>query len=245
MAPSIEFPKEVSIEELKQKLHANDFARFEKRNGQIVSIDLKDSGVTDLAPLAGMPLQLLMLENLNITDLTPLKGMELEELYLEGSKVTNFEPLKNVAVSKLHLNNTLIEDISGLNLDAVNTLWIPHTKVKSIVPLKGHQLESFDCENTPVDDLSPLIGMHTLQRLNIANTAVTDLKPLGDLKLQRLIFTPEKITSGIEMVRNMPSLRSIGETFDTVTTPEVFWKYWDQKMQQKATTPSNEPAPTK
>jgi hypothetical protein len=241
-AEAIELPEEITIDELRTKLKANQYAQFRKQGGQIVFADLRDSGVTDLTPLAGLPLMDLMLENLQIKDLSPLKGMNLNQLYLNDSAIEDISPLANVQAKLLNLNGTKIKDISSLANMKLDTLWIPHTQVTDISPLaKQEAMISLDCEESPVTDIAPLANVLSLQRLNIAKTQVTDLTPLAKHNLTRLIFSPEKIKTGIDIARNMTSIQEIGSNLDQKMTPDVFWKLFDetQAASQNKTDPSD------
>ena len=80
-------------------------------------------------------------------------------------------------------------------------------------------------------DLTPISEMKSLQRLNIARSAVTDVTPLKDLKLERIIFTPEKITKGLDVLRKMDSLTAMHTHFappnERFLTPAEFWEAYD------------------
>jgi len=149
-------------------------------------------------------------------------------LYLEGTNVKNLAPLTEARLQFLNLKNTPVEDITPLKDQPLNTLWLVGTKVKSLEPLVGKTLISLDVENTTVEDLSPLRKLPSLERLNIAGSAVTDLTPLQGLRLNRLIFTPEKISKGLNVARSMPTLKEIGPTLKTATNPAKFWAMRDQ-----------------
>ncbi len=250
VATAVDGKPEISVVTLRKRLGANSKAEFTKAGGRIIAIDLRQSGVTDIAPLKGLPLKYLDLTMLPITDLSALKGMPLEELYLEGTKVTDLSPLAGMPLKVLRMEHVPVEDISplaGMKLERLNlfdtkvkdisvvagmplnTLWITESKVEDISVLQGMKLESLDLRKTAVTDLSPMAGNEKLQRLNIAESGVTDLTPLKGLHLQRLIFTPEKITTGIEFIQNMPSIRKIGPSFDEVVDPATFWTEWNAK----------------
>ena len=64
-------------------------------------------------------------------------------------------------------------------------------------------------------------------RLNMTGSEVTDLTPLKGMPLQRLIFTPSKITKGIEVIRDSPTLQGIGTDFDNVKAAAEFWQEYD------------------
>ncbi|MCG6157591.1 leucine-rich repeat domain-containing protein [Rubinisphaera margarita] len=244
VAKAIDGTPEISIATLRKRLGANSQAEFQKAGGRIIAANLARSGVTDLEPLKGLPLKYLDLTLLSIDDLSPLAGMPLEELFLEGTQVTDLSPLKGMPLRVLRLEHTPVKDISplaGMELNRLGlfdtqvedisvvkdmpleTLWLTETPVKDISVLKGKVIVSLDIEKTSISDLSPLTGNQELKRLNIAHSEVTDLRPLGGLRLERLIFTPEKIQQGMDVARTMLSLREIGRSFETMMEPAQFW----------------------
>lgn len=85
-----------------------------------------------------------------------------------------------------------------------------------------------DCSKTPVADLSPLEGM-PLTWLVFGNTAVSDASPLAGMALTQVFLTPKNITKGINVLRQMKSLKTIGLSFDDKDkyTPAEFWKKYD------------------
>lgn len=240
--------KVTTIADLRKALGANDNAQFFKRSGEIYRAQLGQSGVTDLEPLRGVPLTELDLYNLPITDISPLEGMQLRILYLEGTHVSDISVLKGMPLEELYLQDTNVSDLSplegmplrmlnlkGCPIDSIenvsefplNTLWIPSTQVSDLTPLAASNLESLDIEDTPVESLLPIAGMLSLKRLNMAKCAVTDLRPLKGLALTRLVFTPSRITHGIDLVRAMDSLEEIGPSFEQRLRPDEYWRLYD------------------
>jgi hypothetical protein len=63
--------------------------------------------------------------------------------------------------------------------------------------------------------------------LNIAETPITDLAPLSGLRLQRITLTPARITAGIEVLRNMPSLTQIQTDINEPLSTADFWQRFD------------------
>lgn len=239
---------QVSVEKLRRQLGANENAKFNKAGGQIREVSLWQSGVTDISPLKGlplksldlggvpvkdlnvlkgMPLEVLVLEETGITDLSVVKDMPLRILKIQDTQVKNLTPLRGLQLEQLNLKGTPVENIDVVADMPLGTLWIPDTKITDLSPLEGKRLESLDVQQTPVDSLEVLRGMTSLKRLNIAESKVTDLTPLEGLTLDRLIFTPTNITKGLDVVRNMPSLRSLGTGFDTILPAERFWQNFD------------------
>ncbi|MBT4865663.1 MAG: hypothetical protein HON53_11200 [Planctomycetaceae bacterium] len=222
-------------------------AQFGPQDGEIIAVSLRDTGVTDLSPLAGMKLQSLDLFQTKVSDLSPLEGMPLVELmadetavsdisplagmplktlWLNATAVEDISPLKGMPIEKLNLFGTKVVDISVIATLPLNTLWLRDVPVKDFRPLKGLYLDSLDVQGTAFgdDDLALLKAMPVL-RLNIADTQVTDLTSLQNLKLTRLIFTPDRIKSGLDVVRSMNSLRELDVTFREPKrlAPPEFW----------------------
>lgn len=206
-------------------------------------LDLTKSKVTDLSPLAGVKtLTQLFAEETGVADLSPLKDLPLATLYLIKSPVADLSPLAGKEMQELNLCETAVTDLSGLQGTKLGILWLRKTKVVDLSPLKGSSLVSLDVQDSQVADLSPLAEIKTLERLNIAGAPVTDLTPLAGLTLQRLIFTPGSITAGIDVVRNMTSLRQIDTSFEgveTPLTPEEFWPKYDQGEFAKPSEPAS------
>ncbi len=216
------------------------------------NIGLAETKVSDLSPLKGMQLKHIDGTRSQVADISALEGMtQLAHVYFEGAKIKDISPLTSAPLKVLWLNGCPVEDLSPLenkqldelnlcdtaleNLDTVKTmklgtLWMRNTKVKDLTPIAEHGLESLDVQGSAINDLSSLVKMTSLKRLNISQTDVTDLTPLGELALNRLIFSPEKITKGIEAVRNMTSLQALDTSFEGTSrpmSPSEFWERYD------------------
>ena len=223
-------------------------------DGEIIVLVLRDAKVADLSPLQGLKLRAIDLFNTPVSDISALKGMPLEGVYLEGTQVKDLSPLKGAPIRALYLSRTPVEDltplegmpIASLNLLGtrvsdirvlatlpLNTLWLNSTPVSDIAPLAGcRRLVSLTLYGTHVTDLRPIADLAQLQRLHIGNTNITDLRPLQRMNLSRLIFTPSKITHGIDVVREMPSIFQIDtkmdmEGNDRLMSPREFWQRYD------------------
>jgi Leucine-rich repeat (LRR) protein len=157
--------------------------------------------------------------------------MPLEKLWLKGCPVSDVGALAGKALSELSLTDTQVESIDFCRtVPSLGILWLRGTRVADLSPLRNVEISSLDVQDTPVANLAPLAGKVGLQRLNIAGTQVTDLRPLTGLPLTRLIFSPEKITEGMDAVRGMTTLRQLDVQFDDpdhVLSPEEFWRKFD------------------
>jgi len=160
--------------------------------------------VRDLTPLEGMPLTNLSLYRcVQVRDLTPLKGMKLISLDLEDVKVRDLSPLKGMPLTSLNLGNCL--------------------QVGDLTPLKGMPLTGLrlvNCEQ--VRDLTPLKDM-PLTWLDISgHDQIRDLTPLQGMNLTEVSVTPKNITKGMDVLRQMKSLKKIN-----ALPPADFWKKYD------------------
>jgi hypothetical protein len=195
-------------------------------------LDLSKCDLTDLSPLQGLPLTELYLEdNARLADITALRGMPLQKLYLSRTRVENLGPLRGAPLEDMNLLGARVKDLTPLAECPIKMLWLTGCPVEDISPLRRVPLVSLTLQDTRVSDLSPLEG-HSLQRLHIGGTEVTDLTPLGSSQLTRLIFTPAKITTGLDAVRKIATLQELGTRFDDAADdkmpPASFWELYDK-----------------
>jgi len=255
-APAVDDPAARRQEQLLEQLGAlnpefkSDNARFHQENGQIVAAEFDDSGLKDISPLKGLPLKFLTLKNCPVSDLSALQGMPLEELALEetsvidlgplsesplrslwlnNAPVSDLKPLSNLPLTSLNLLGTKVSDLAPLRSMPLEMLWLNETQVADLSPLAECPLQSLTAHKTPVSDISVVRQLPTLQRLHIGETEVADLRPLAGLRLTRLIFTPARITQGIEVVRQMDTLQELDVELREPQrwSPEEFWRRYD------------------
>lgn len=192
----------------------------------LISLNISRTAVADLAPLRGMPLLELLTDGTQVSDLSPLKGMLLGGLSIRGLNVFDLSPLRGMPLTKLDCTSSKVTDLSPLQMMALTYLDCIGTKVTDLSPLKGMPLEVLYVANTPVSDLSPLHGMPLLA-LDIRNTPVSDLTPLQGMNLNSVLFTPKNISKGIDVIRQMKSVRVVGIPGAEIVSPEEFWKKYD------------------
>ena len=200
------------------------------RGMPLEQVAMMDAPVTDLSPLAECgSITHLYLEQTQVSDLTPLKALPLKALYLNGCPVTDLSPLVGKQLDELNLCDTQVESLEPFAEMELGIVWLRNTAVTDLSPLSGRSVVSLDIQGSQISDLSPLANVSTLERLNIAETPVTDLTPLAALPLTRLIFSPEKIESGIDVIRAMASLREIDTEFEgqAAMSPAEFWERFD------------------
>ena len=78
-------------------------------------------------------------------------------------------------------------------------------------------LDSLQINSTRASDagLAHFKGM-PLRRLVINNTGITDLTPLQGMPLEEIRLTPKNITRGLDILRDMKSLKTIGIDWEPI-----------------------------
>ncbi|HZZ26983.1 MAG TPA: hypothetical protein VFE46_03160 [Pirellulales bacterium] len=158
------------------------------------SVDLDSSGVTDLSPLADLPLKILNLRDTKVTDLSPLRSPvlrdALREIRLWKTKIADFSPIaecKNLEV--FDASDTLLPDLSVVKGMKLRTLNVERTSVTDIAPLTGMPLEDVYLRGTKVTDILPLLKCPTLKSLMLPEDA-RDFESLHALpNLTRISYT--------------------------------------------------------
>jgi formylglycine-generating enzyme required for sulfatase activity/serine/threonine protein kinase/Leucine-rich repeat (LRR) protein len=194
-------------------------------------LGLAETKVSDLSPLKGMKLRILGAQLIPVTDLSPLQGMPLTGLDLYGTTgVTSLEPLKGMPLEGLNIQDVPVSDLSPLvGMTTLRTLLLQGNKVSDLSPLAGLKLTDLLLHDKQIADLSPLKGL-PLKRLTIDGTGVSDLRPLQGMELVELRLTPKNVTQGLEIIREMKSLKIIGSgsAANQAWPPAEFWERYDK-----------------
>jgi eukaryotic-like serine/threonine-protein kinase len=62
----------------------------------------------------------------------------------------------------------------------------------------------------------------------IHQTGITDLNPLQGMPLEDIRLTPKNITRGLDMLRDMKSLKTIGISWEQSWPAAEFWARYDK-----------------
>ncbi|HEX4132962.1 MAG TPA: SUMF1/EgtB/PvdO family nonheme iron enzyme [Pirellulales bacterium] len=158
---------------------------------------------------------------------------QVTELQLLTDKVVDISPLSVFkGLSRLNAHGSgvaskcVFSDLSPLEGMPLTQLICGSTQVADLSPLDGMKLTLLSCFHTEVSDLSPLKGMQ-VTRLDCQGTKVSDLSPLEGTNLDYLLFTPEDITRGMNVIRQMKSLKTIGIDSQKRFPTDEFWKRYD------------------
>ncbi len=212
----------------------HDLSVFKRAN--ISYLNLNQTSVTDLAPLADLPLKYLYLDRTPVSDLTPLGGIPLKMLSLRETQVTDLTALRRAplcsALEALWLYRTHVVDFSPVAACTKLTVFdATDTRLRDLEPVRGRQLREAYFATTQVRDLSILAGM-PLTTVYFDNNDVTDVTPLLKCPTLTTIILP-RTALYVEALRKLPHLERISYTYDgnipgPSTTATGFWKEYDQ-----------------
>src|SRR5262249_49269889 len=217
-------------------------------DGIVTEFRINTDQVTDITPIRVWR-SLRVLEcrgtytNKLPADLTPLRGMNLAGLtclslartQMSDVGLAHFKDCKNL--TKLELHSTQVSDAGLVHFQdckALTVLNLGGTKVSDV------GLAHFrDCKNltylglngTQVSDagLDHFKSM-PLKVLLIDRTGITDLTPLRGMPLEDIRLTPRNITKGLDILRDMKSLKTIGISWesDKAWPAAEFWERYDR-----------------
>lgn len=213
----------------------------------------KSNGLlADLKSLEGMNLAGLMDLNLRFTKVTDagiayFKGCkDLRHLDLGGTKITDRTLIhfKDCKLTCLYLTGTRVSD-AGLvhfqNCEDLRELGLAGTKVSDagMVYFKDcKNLTNLQLDGTQVSAacLANFKGM-SLRYLWIQNTGITDLTPLLGMPLEDIRLSPKNIIKGLDILRDMKTLKTIGTAWDQSWPAAEFWERYDEGEFAQVTSP--------
>jgi len=162
-------------------LNLNVFAS----NTNLRTLEVNDTGVEDLSPLAGAT-NLRTLDARNTPDLEDLNGLastSLEYLDISNSSVVDLTPLAGLTtLETLRVENTAIADVSTLaSLTGLLNFSAANANIVDITALENLSLESVNLSGNNVTDASVLADNASLIYLNLADNAGVDISALTGL----------------------------------------------------------------
>jgi len=194
--------------------------------------------LTDLAGMASLTRLAVIVEN--VTDLSPLAGLPLEYLALCGNPVTNADvgPLKECPfLTSLYLCGTNITDLSFLrDLPALSAVGVQYTNVTSLEPLTGMNIKNIflpsDIEDlTPLaklpltelhlthypDDIDFFCSLSDLEVVFVWESGITSLKPFERLLNLKILAINDANLTDLEGVQRLPQLWQITVSHNPIT----------------------------
>jgi len=200
--------------------------------------------LADLTPLEGMKLADLTHLDLSHTKVTDaglahfkdcktLTFLDLGSTRVSDAGLIHFKDCKNLTVLYLYWTN--VGDAGLVHFQdckELTRLSLAHTKLSDmgLAHFKNcKNLTHLDFNHTQVGDagLAHFKGM-PLMSLWIDDTGITDLTPLRGMPLQEIHLTPKNITQGLDILRAMKSLKTIGIDFNHAWPAAEFWERYDK-----------------
>lgn len=183
-----------------------------------------DIGDADLALLAQCTnLRVLVLDYQQISDLSPLAGLPLEYLSLTGNQVSDLRPLSGMTgLQVLDLGENPVRSAEVLaELTALQQLTLEATGIRSVESLRGSGLRFLNVRDTEVADYTPLASCPNLSRLilgEMPDGAAQTLSGLIGLEELRLYAT-----QGVDLLQfaGFQKLRNLDLFGSTVSHPEA------------------------
>ncbi len=150
-------------------------------------LNLAGSGVQDFSALRSMTaLTALDLSGTDIRSFSFLRGLPLRELRLADAHVTSLNELRGLILETLDISSNAVSSLTPLSGMPLRKLVIRNTTVESLKPLERMPLAELDASLCrQVADLRPLRAL-PLRKLSLDHSATTDLSPLKDLPLESL-----------------------------------------------------------
>ncbi len=129
------------------------------------------SALSDLAPLAGLPLTALDCHASVVTSLTPLAGLPLEELDLRACpKLASLMPLKGMKLRRLNISgNKLPVDFTSLQGMPLEELRCALTQLHDLSLLRGAPLKVLECDAMVTSDARQVELLRTFKTLEQIN----------------------------------------------------------------------------
>ena len=190
--------------------------------------------ITDLSPLAGLPLEYLSLTGNQITDLTPLAGCQslrvldlgenpvrsadvlsqlpaLREVNLDATGITSVEVLAGTAIEWLSIRDTWITDYTPLeNCPSLAHLIVGQLPGGAVETLTGlTNLKELRLYSTLDVDLSQFTGFQRLQDLDLYGCTLAHPEALTQLASLRFLNLGETGLSDLSFLPDLPALTEV------------------------------------
>lgn len=183
-----------------------------------------DIGDEDLELLSQCTsLRVLVLDYQQITDLSPLADLPLEYLSLTGNQVSDLSPLSGrTALRVLDLGENPVGSVEVLaDLTALQEVTLDATGITSVEVFAGSGIQSLNVRSTWITDFSPLASCPNLSRLIVgelpggAAETMSGLTGLEELRLYSTSDVDLTCFTGFQKLRDLDLYGS------TVSHPEA------------------------
>lgn len=191
---------------------------FRGRQVVLEKLDLSQSKVTDISPLANAnALVMLNLAGTKVEDFSPLANLDnLIDLDLSETGLTDATVLHTSAIKleTLNLSNTPFADLKQLAaMTQLSSLKLSGTQIVDLQPIEEFLpwgLDSLDLTNCKLTDIEPLKQLQGLLQLKLNCEGLTDLSPLSSMTILK-ILSLENVSPTLDLtpISNLEYVRSL------------------------------------
>ena len=136
--------------------------------GSGIRLRLQGEEVTDISVLSGSKITMLTLRETAVTNLAPLKSCQIRSLSLHGSNISDISALEGSTFYLLDLTETAVTDLAPVaRITILDELRLRGTRVSDITPLQKSTIRSLDIRDTAVTNLAPIVKMQKLEKLDL------------------------------------------------------------------------------
>lgn len=182
----------------------------------ITSVAIVTDMVTDISPLAAVKgLTALSLksrdpQNCELSDLSPLANLPIDSLTLHGIATGDLTPLTKLPLKDLRISKIAVRDLAPLAGKQFAVLQISNCGLTTLAGIETATIDDFQCTSTPVSDLSPLAKCG-LKRITFQADRVKDLSPLAECPLQAVAWEPVQARIDPNLLLPLRSLATLTE----------------------------------
>jgi len=120
----------------------------------------------DLEPLHALPLAFLEVGFNDLSDLSPLHGTKVQVLLCRGTRIRELSPLRELPLFYFECSSTPVSDLSPLKGMGISNLHIRDTKIRDFSPLTTFNLRVLGADLDHTHDETLLKSLPRLESLN-------------------------------------------------------------------------------
>jgi len=191
--------------------------------------------ITDLTVVSRWPLEKLRINVIDTADASHLRGLKLR--WLEMSNVTPYYiPFDLAALKGMPLETFRGFGFTGLSLKPLEgaplkELWLRSCKDVDLRILRGKALTVLVLRDTAIADTAPIRNL-PLTLIDLMGTQIRDVSWLANCQTLESVVLPRGAL-GVEKLRHLPNLKRISyEAKDWIPTQSAD-EFWEQSGKQK------------
>jgi serine/threonine protein kinase len=166
--------------------------------------------LSDLSPLAGMPLERLEAYHVRVGDLRPLATTKLRFLHFGGNEVADLAPLRGLPLEELHLEDSQFSDLGAVaEFRKLKVLIVRDAKVTDLTPLRGLPIKRLDCAGCQIQDLTPVATLRDLEVCTCGRTLIASLGPLRGLGVKIVQCKGNPNLHDLSPLKDLPFLQEL------------------------------------